>query len=84
MRLDDRVVTGQGRTVNISSTGILFEAPDLPPAVSALVELSIAWPARLDNKVPLTLYVGGHTVWTRENRFAVAIQRYEFRTTTTS
>jgi len=47
---------GRGRTVNFSSSGILFESEEsLPPAMR--IHLSIAWPARLNNRVALNLHV---------------------------
>jgi hypothetical protein len=70
---------GSGRTVNMSAGGVLFQSTHAL-AVGDEVELSIAWPAQLDNKVRLQLCVVGRTVWSGDNSTAVQIQRYEFRT----
>ena len=70
---------GSGRTVNMSASGVLFKSTHALP-VGGDVELSIAWPAQLDNKVRLQLCIIGRTVWSGNNSTAVQIQRYEFRT----
>src|SRR5678815_3455648 len=74
-----KVVTGIGGTVNMSSGGILVHTADFLPRGIA-IELSIAWPARLNNTVALKLLVIGQTVRTLDNCTAVAIHRHEFRT----
>ena len=70
---------GSGRTVNMSAGGVLFQSTHVLP-VGDDVELSIAWPAQLDNKIRLQLCIIGRTVWSGNNFTAVQIQRYEFRT----
>jgi len=71
--------TGRGRTINISSSGILLESMQpIPPGIP--IELSITWPARIDGIVHMRLKVSGRTVRNQENRTAVHIRRYEFRT----
>jgi len=79
--LDGRKVlkTGIGRTLNLSSSGILFESEDALPIGSSL-RLSIEWPARLDNRVGLTLCVMGRTVRSSGTCTAVEILSHEFRT----
>jgi hypothetical protein len=70
---------GRGWSVNLSSSGVLFEAErPLPPNVQ--VELSIAWPARLDGVAPLQLCIKGRTVRTRDSQVAVRVLAYDFRT----
>jgi hypothetical protein len=74
-----KVATGIGGTVNISSSGVLVQtASSLPRGVT--IELSIAWPARLNNTVALKLHVIGKTVRAQGNCTAVVIRRHEFRT----
>jgi len=76
----DRVVqAGRGRTVNFSSTGILFESESALPA-GKKVRLIVQWPARLDNRVALSLHVVGQTVRREFNFTAVQIFNYDFRT----
>jgi hypothetical protein len=77
--LKRKTVTGTGETVNLSGDGVLFQtANPLPSGV--LIELSIAWPARLDNLIGLKLYVIGKTVRTDGSFTAVMFRSHEFRT----
>jgi hypothetical protein len=68
-----------GKSINISSKGILFEVPaDLP--VGKRVELMIAWPAMLNEKCRLKMVAVGRIVRAEGNRVAALIQKHEFRT----
>jgi len=70
---------GDGRTVNISSSGVLFtSAHILLPG--RRMEVSISWPAQLDNKTSLKLVARGRVVRFENGRAAIEIQQYEFRT----
>lgn len=71
--------SGDGRTINISSSGVLFTADHilLP---GRRMELSISWPAQLDNKCALKLVARGRVVRFEQGRAAIEIQQYEFRT----
>ena len=68
-----------GRTVNISSAGILFTTEGLLPE-GERVELSVSWPAQLNNTLPLKFVAMGRLVRCEENQAAIAIERYEFKT----
>ena len=70
---------GDGKTINISSAGVLFTAEHvlLP---GRRLELSISWPAQLNNKCALKLVARGRVVRFQEGRAAIEIQQYEFRT----
>jgi hypothetical protein len=70
---------GDGKTVNISSSGVLFTVEHmlLP---GRRMELSISWPAQLNDKCALKLVARGRVVRFDEGRAAVEIQQYEFRT----
>jgi hypothetical protein len=69
---------GQGRTVDISSSGILFEAErTLPP--QRIIHLSIDWPACRDSTGAMVLHATGRTVRRRGRRTAVLMERHEFR-----
>lgn len=74
-----REITGLGLTVNISSSGLLVHIPGPLPEGLA-IELSIAWPVRLDDNVALALHVVGRTVRTQGDYAGIVIQRHEFRT----
>jgi hypothetical protein len=73
------IQSGRGRTVNISSSGVLLEV-EQPLAPGVRIELSIAWPARLEGYALLQLFVAGRTVRAEGGRTAVRIQTYDFRT----
>jgi hypothetical protein len=71
--------TGVGRTLDLSSGGILFDAGRQLP-VGLNVELAISWPVLLRNEAPMQLIVSGRIVRTAQNRTAVAMAQHEFRT----
>jgi len=68
-----------GRTVNISSSGVLFTAQE-PLLPGRQIELDISWPAQLDNKCNLKLVARGRVVRFDNGRAAVEILQHEFRT----
>jgi hypothetical protein len=71
--------TGSGRTLNMSRSGVLFEADrELDEGMAA--DLLIAWPTSLSTSVGLTLRVRGLIVRADRNRIALTMTRYEFRT----
>jgi hypothetical protein len=70
--------TGAGTTVNISSSGILFEAEEsLPPG--DVVHLAIGWPATIDDRAGLVLKIIGRTIRGQGKCTAAVIVRHEFR-----
>ena len=70
---------GRGRTVNISSSGVLFQSPhSLRPGTQ--IELSIDWPARIDLTVRMQLWALGRTVRGEGAMTGVQILHCEFRT----
>lgn len=71
--------TGDGKTINISSSGVLFTA-DHMLLPGRRMELAISWPAQLNNKVALKLVARGRVVRFEGGRAAIEIQQYEFRT----
>jgi hypothetical protein len=73
------VDSGRGHTVDLSTSGIMFETGRKMP-VGAKVQLSIAWPALLHNTSPLQLSVAGRVVRSDDGRVAIEIIQHEFRT----
>lgn len=71
--------TGSGRTVDMSSGGVLFTT-EQPLSAGNRLELSVNWPAQLDNSCPLKLVALGRVVRTDGLKAALAIEKYEFRT----
>jgi hypothetical protein len=72
--------SGSGRTVDFSSSGVLFE-PSHPLPFGLNVELSISWPVLLHNVAPLQLVVHGRIVRSDGKRTAIRMSQHEFRTT---
>ena len=70
---------GTGRTVNMSSNGVLFSTDNilLP---GRRVEVAINWPAQLNSNVGLKLVARGRIVRYEQGMAAMEIQQYEFRT----
>jgi hypothetical protein len=74
-----KVELGVGKTLDISSTGVLFAAETpLPPGKR--VEVAISWPAQLDGKCALKLVARGRVKRCRGTQVALEIDKYEFRT----
>ena len=70
---------GVGKTLNMSSKGLFFEASqNLLPG--RRIEVSVNWPAQLNNECPLKLVVKGKIVRAEGNLAAVEILQTEFRT----
>jgi hypothetical protein len=71
--------SGTGKTIEISSEGVRFAAESSLP-VRALIELSITWPAKLNEICGLKLVVRGRVIRSAGNTIAVRIDKSEFRT----
>jgi ActR/RegA family two-component response regulator len=70
-------------TLNISSKGLLFATSEaLQPG--QLLQVSVDWPARLENQVPLKLVAEGRIVRNLNGQAAMRIDKYEFRTRRTT
>lgn len=71
--------TGAGKTVNMSSAGVLFTTEQML-IPGKRVEIAINWPAQLNSKCALKLVARGRVVRCDNSRAAIEIQQYEFRT----
>jgi DNA-binding NarL/FixJ family response regulator len=79
--LEHPILSGQGtsETLNISSKGLLFTSNEhFQPG--QLVQVSLDWPARLENQIPLKLVAEGRIVRNANGQTAMTIDKYEFRT----
>jgi PilZ domain-containing protein len=75
----EAILSGAGRTLNISSSGVLFTSDhDLP--VGTRLEVYINWPAQLNDNCLLNLVARGRVMRHTGGQLAVQIQQYEFRT----
>ena len=70
---------GIGKTLDMSSKGVLFTT-DGHVLCGKLLEVSISWPAQLNNVVPLKFVTRGRVVRSGHGTAAIEIQHSEFRT----
>ena len=72
---------GTGKTINMSSCGILFTSDQVLP-VGRRLELSISWPALRNRKLAIRLLARGRVVRVEYSLTATAIeiQQHEFLT----
>jgi hypothetical protein len=71
--------SGAGKTVDISSGGVLFETAQRL-RFGKRVEVAINWPVFLEGGCPLKFVVVGRVVRADDTRAAISIEQYEFRT----
>ena len=77
---DEKIVaTGHGETVDMSSGGVAFRS-NVGVATGNYIELSISWPALLDNSCPVRLVVYGRVVRSSDAVAACTVEKWEFRT----
>jgi hypothetical protein len=76
---DHSVETGTGKTLNISSRGVLFSTERML-VPGRRIEIAVNWPVQLENSCPLKFVASGQIVRSRPGQAAVRIERYEFRT----
>jgi len=74
---------GMGRTLNMSSSGVLFTSESQLP-VGRRVELSVDWPAQLNDQCGLKLVAQGRIVRASAEVAAIRIDKYDFRTRATA
>ena len=67
-----------GSTCDISSYGVRFRV-ERGLALGERVELSLAWPIRLDERCPLQLMLHGYVTRSDALGTVVVVTRYEFR-----
>ena len=73
---------GSGQTLNMSSTGMLLRV-DLPLPVGQRIEVSVDWPAQLNEHCGLKLVALGKVIRSSCEQAAVSIDKYDFRTRAT-
>jgi hypothetical protein len=77
---NNRIVSsGLGSTDNISSSGVAFQS-DAEFPNGAYIELSISWPALLDDTCPMRLIVFGRILRGAHATKVCTIEKWEFRT----
>src|SRR5579872_2609136 len=81
------LVSGVGRTLNLSSGGVLVFSEDVALneiGVSAILRMSIEWPSLLDDRIPLQLFAVGRILRRGTSTFAATFDRHQFRTMSVS
>jgi hypothetical protein len=73
------VAAGTGQTLDVSSGGVAFAA-DGAIQKGAHVELSISWPALLNETCPMRLIVFGQILRAHGRMAVCSVDKYEFRT----
>lgn len=77
---DEKVIAmGRGETVDMSSGGVAFRT-DVALSAGNYIELSIKWPALLDDSCPMRLVVYGRVVRRSDSVAACTVEKWEFRT----
>lgn len=70
---------GYGRTMNMSSSGILFSSSQRLPR-GTWVTLEVGWPVLLDHRKPIKLVTHGKVVRCEDSLIAVRIRNWDFKT----
>ena len=74
-----RLKTGEGRTVDVSSSGVHFVSDgSLKPGDR--LEVALDWPLMLHGEVSQRLIVLGTVVWAQGDHIGVQFQRHQFKT----
>lgn len=82
-RSDSARFSGAGRTVNLSSGGVLVISEYVAQyeiRVGARMEMSIEWPSMLDGRIPLQFVAIGRVLRLGASVFAATFERHQFRT----
>lgn len=73
---DSLIITGEGTSINISSSGMLFYSPKHLENGERVIA-AIQWPPATDGRRPVLL-IEGMVVWVREPRVAMTLSHYRF------
>ena len=71
---------GAGRTVNMSSGGLLIASEEPIVRTGARLQLMVDWPFLLHGVTPLQLIVSCRVTRCRPEEFAVKLDQYQFKT----
>ena len=75
-----RALPGIGRTLNVSSCGLLIASDQQIVHDGSRLQLSLEWPLLLDGTTPLQLIAECRVIRCQPERFAVRLERYQFHT----
>jgi hypothetical protein len=71
---------GVGRTVNMSSRGLLIATDEANINAGSRLQLTVDWPSLLHGTTPLQLIVSCRVTRCEPEEFAVELDQYQFRT----
>jgi hypothetical protein len=71
---------GAGRTVNMSSSGLLISSKQAPVRAGARLQVIVDWPALLHGSTPLQLIAVCRVTRRLPAEFAVEFDQYQFKT----
>jgi hypothetical protein len=71
---------GEGRTVNMSSCGLLIASGEAKFRAGARLQLTVDWPFLLHGITPLQLIVSCRVTRCLPEEFAVKLDQYQFKT----
>ena len=74
-----REIERAGRTVNISSGGLLITSAD-KLALGASIKVVVEWPVLMDETCPLALHIHGNVIRSDQDLVAVQFSCHELRT----
>jgi hypothetical protein len=71
---------GVGRTVNMSSCGLLIASEQVQPHTGSRLQVTVDWPFLLHGTTPLQLIVSCQVTRCYREQFAVKLEQYQFKT----
>ena len=71
---------GAGRTVNMSSCGLLIATDEAMVRAGSRLQLTVDWPFLLHGITPLQLIVSCRVTRCLQEEFAVKLDKYQFKT----
>lgn len=77
---DGIALLGCGRTLNVSSSGLLIATDEPLVKAGSRLHVSMEWPSMLNDKTPLQLIVVCRVIRRQASGFAAVMERYQFRT----
>jgi hypothetical protein len=71
---------GEGRTVNMSSRGLLIATEEAKLNAGTRLQIIVDWPSLLHGITPLQLIVSCRVIRCMPEEFAVELDQYQFKT----
>ena len=78
LRFDQGRYSGAGKTLNLSSSGVLFDCESRGLETNEPIALILDWPVKLDGDRPLALWITGIIVRIDGRQVAARVKAWEF------